>query len=375
VKRNAQKLPPVDQWRIIGRAHLLAYLRNRTTLYRGGGAEIAEGEIGDCAEMDKHVIGAGDRPFPARKPGELCEKRVYGFHPHREVAADAHDQPRRKSIHLSASLRAYGHAKHLAPRDLRTRLAVAFVLDRLVRLNEARAELHFILLEGARRTARMPGYQLESMTRDLHDTLSEAVEHLTRIADAKTDRQLLALIKRRLVEGQPPRMVTPVLVPMTSNVAFEDLIDRESNIAFDFAGQGRAERMGWLSKNAAWLVWDPKRKGKIESGFQLFGSATWIMFWENGYRALGTLDDNADGRIAGVELEGLALWHDENANGISDAGEVQPVTDQGIVALSYAHHRASTTLWISRAGVTFRDGRSRPTYDWLMRSRDVLARN
>ena len=84
----------------------------------------------------------------------------------------------------------------------------------------------------------------------------------------------------------------------------------------------------------AWLVFDKQSTGSITSGLQLFGNVTFWLFWRNGYDALRALDDDGDGRIAGAELAGLALWHDRNADGVSDRGEVRPVSEWGIVSLS-----------------------------------------
>lgn len=52
--KNAQNLPPAVQWRMIGRVHLLAYLRQVATLhvYRERPDDIAEGKIDDCAKLD-----------------------------------------------------------------------------------------------------------------------------------------------------------------------------------------------------------------------------------------------------------------------------------------------------------------------------------
>lgn len=147
----------------------------------------------------------------------------------------------------------------------------------------------------------------------------------------------------------------------------------QDRVSFDLTGQGLPLRGGWLKKNAAWLVWDPQSKGKITSGFQLFGSVTWLTPWENGYLALGALDDNGDGKIAGDELKGLSLWRDANANGISDKGEVKPVAYWQIVSLGYRHKRQSKEAWISEAGVTFANGETRPTYDWIIRTQLVTA--
>jgi hypothetical protein len=156
------------------------------------------------------------------------------------------------------------------------------------------------------------------------------------------------------------------LVPLVANADISSLIDRQSKVAFDFSGQGERMQLGWLTDKAAWLVWDPRHTGRIDSGFQMFGSVTWIAFWENGYLPLGSLDDNGDGRLAGEELRGLALWHDMNANGVSDPGEVKPVADYKITALSYSYARFGDNMWVAAKGAAFADGSVLPTYDWLL---------
>jgi hypothetical protein len=211
------------------------------------------------------------------------------------------------------------------------------------------------------------------MNWELHTVLSEGVEHFARIAVSSGDKALIAEVKSRLDAAPPAIMVTPVLIPLKKKVAFEALIDRASPVAFDFAGQGRAQQLGWLTADAAWLVWDPKHTKKIVSGHQLFGSVTWVAFWDNGYQALGSLDDNGDGKISGKELKGLALWRDANGDGKSSAAEVKPLAAHGITALRYGYTRRSNELWQSDKGVTFRSGETRPTYDWELRSPAILA--
>lgn len=218
---------------------------------------------------------------------------------------------------------------------------------------------------GLRRTAPLPGYQLNTLDWDTYAVLSETADHLARIPADGADRQDAATLKRRLNRAQPPRMVSPILVPLVAGAKFDDLVDPRAKASFDFTGQGPAERMGWLKGDAAWLVWDPKGREKIVSGFQLFGSVSWTAFWKNGYHALGSLDDDGDG--------GLALWRDRNGNGVSERGEVKPVTAYGIVALSYAHDRVRENLWLSPGGATFSDGEVRPTYDWVVRPAPVLV--
>ena len=367
-------LDRATRWRAIGRVHLIAYLRQAAILptYRNQPGVLAEGRIGDCAELDAQAQGrGGPQNFPPAKPGERCEAREYSLGPKPEISQGDRALAAPPNRHLSAAIDAYTRAKSLEPGHLRTRLALAFAFDRAGRKPFARAELRFIAQEGLRRTASLNSG--EPMDWEMHVVLSEAVAHFTLIAKSRADKNLIAALKRRLDASPPAMYVTPVLVPLKSRVAFEELTDRASSVKFDFTGQGRAHRLGWINKNAAWLVWDPKNKGHIHSGFQLFGSVTWLAFWDNGYQPLAALDDNGDGKLSGAELKGLALWRDKDGDGVSDPGEVKPVAAHGIVALSYANKHVRDDLWVARKGVTFANGETRSTYDWQLREKLLLS--
>lgn len=379
VERNAQGLTPAQQARTIGRLHLLAYLRKteKLAVYRDHPQQVAEGHIGDCITLDEQVIGKDNRRWPKAKPGEMCEARSYHLEPRREIPYSSNLPV--PNAHLTAAVAAYSRAKQLEPDNLRTRLALAFGLDRIGQRERACDELRFVArrgLELVRPPLRAIGNERiypiapPPMPTDweTHVVLSEAVAHFWEIATSPDDRRLAAALKERLDQSPPLRYVTPILIPLQANAAFETLIERASPVGFDFTGQGEHGPIGWLDSNAAWLVWDPRGTQKIASGFQLFGSVTWVAFWDNGYLALGALDDDGDGQIAGAELHGLALWQDLNSNGRSDEGEVSPLAARGIVALDYSYERANDDLWISKTGVTFADGEVRPSYDWQMHS-------
>ena len=100
----------------------------------------------------------------------------------------------------------------------------------------------------------------------------------------------------------------------------------------------------------------------------MFGNATFWVFWRDGYAALSALDDNGDGVLRGPELRGLALWRDLNGNGVSDPGEVAPVSDWGIVAIRCDGATNAAGLLANPAGVGLRDGSTRATYDWIAES-------
>jgi hypothetical protein len=101
---------------------------------------------------------------------------------------------------------------------------------------------------------------------------------------------------------------------------------------------------------------------------QLFGSVTFWLFWPNGYEALRALDDNHDGSLAGRELAGMAIWRDGNSDGVSDSGEVKPLSQWGIVKLScvYEWDESEVAVAFSRQGATFENGTTRRTYDILL---------
>ena len=369
LERNAQKLPAAERWRAIGRVHLLAYLRKSEalTVYRDDADRLAEGRIDACSVLDAETMGRGSREnFPPAKPGERCEARTYTLGPRREAPGALESARLPADGHLRAAIAAYRQARVLERGNLRTRVALAFAYDRAARGREALDELRFVAREGLRRLPRAGRKGEPASDWELHTVLSEAQAHLALVARQKSDRKLAADLKMRLEQAPPIVAVTPILVPLGARDAFADLVDPQAQVRFDFTGQGPAQRAGWLRPDAAWLVWDPNLKGRIRSGFQLFGSVTWVASWDNGFRALGALDDNGDGELAGLELDGLSLWQDANGDGFSDEGEVAPVTAHGIVSLEYTHVRVSDTYWESAAGVRFADGRVRPTYDWLL---------
>jgi hypothetical protein len=145
-----------------------------------------------------------------------------------------------------------------------------------------------------------------------------------------------------------------------------DITDPGARVLFDADGSGVPKRWTWITPDAGWLVYDQRGTRDVGSALQMFGSVTFWLFWENGYRALRALDDNGDRRLTGTELTSLAIWRDRNRNGLSEPGEVQPVAAWGIVSLSCEYEIDAThpdEIPFSPSGVIFRDGSSRPTFD------------
>jgi hypothetical protein len=154
---------------------------------------------------------------------------------------------------------------------------------------------------------------------------------------------------------QTPRVVTPIVFSLSDQPAtLADLLEENKIVRFDLDGDGRTEWWPWVNAETGILVWDPKGKGRIESGVQLFGSVTWWMSWRNGYEPLASLDDDRDGFLCGSELKGIAVWQDRNGNGISDRGEVVPATSRGIVEIAVTPNSGEVAPW-NAAGIRWRD--------------------
>ena len=136
------------------------------------------------------------------------------------------------------------------------------------------------------------------------------------------------------------------------------------------------------SSKAPLLVYDPDHNGKINDGTQLFGNWTFggkrtaslgagvgPSLWRDGFEALASLDADGDGKIDNAELKPLALWFDDNQNGIAEPGEVIPVADLGVTAIYYQPDRRdpiTKSLIVSR-GFERTDGgivRTGAAVDW-----------
>jgi hypothetical protein len=198
----------------------------------------------------------------------------------------------------------------------------------------------------------------------------EAIRYLVPLLDREKDKEEIARLRKRASElSRMPRPITPVAIPLRPDLTAMDVTNFDANVLFDADGSGIAKRWTWITADAGWLVFDQRGAQQIDSALQLFGNVTFWLFWENGYRALRALDDNGDRRLTAAELAGLAIWHDRNVNGTSEHREVRSVSEWGIVSLSCDYEFDANhpdEIAYSPAGVTFRDGSSRPTFDIVL---------
>lgn len=112
---------------------------------------------------------------------------------------------------------------------------------------------------------------------------------------------------------------------------------REFAKFFDITGDGSEEFTEWIAVNAKDGLLVMPENGKVENALQLFGTAGG---YANGFEKLSLLcDKNGDGWVDGKELEGLAIWIDDNDNAICDNGELKALADFGITRLATAQNK------------------------------------
>ncbi len=276
------------------------------------------------------------------------------------------DKEKAAKAHLAKAVERYKEAVKLAPDNLPARLGYSWTLEQSGKTADAVKEYRALLEDAWKKES-----ELKSLPLGGHTITVEAAGYLIPLLDKDKDKEEIATLSERTAKLKKlPRPMTPIAIPLRDGLRAADLEDHAASVAFDADGSGLKKKWTWITKDAGWLVYDPQRKGEVTSALQMFGGVTFWLFWETGYDALASLDDNGDGVLAGAELKGLAIWHDANGNGICDPGEVKSLREYGIVALSCRFERDRNhpdRIAFSPKGVTFRDGRTRPTFDLILK--------
>ena len=302
-----------------------------------------------------------DEPYYGIKPNII---------PYKPVTAPTEAAARAARRHLTQGIAQYEAALAIEPGNLLARLGYGWMLDQAGAKERAVAEY--------RRVVRDAWVKEEHAQRILPEDkffTHEAAGYLISLLDPLRDAEEIADLraKQQVIETKPARAITPLAIPLIDAAKPRDIVAPHARVPFDADGSGLRRHWSWIATKAGWLVHDPAGAGRITSALQWFGNVTFWLFWDNGYRALAALDDDASGELSGDELRDLAIWHDRNTNGISEAGEVRPLSDHGIVGLScrYLAANSLTFAGISPDGVRLSDGRTRTSYDVMLRPADV----
>ena len=184
--------------------------------------------------------------------------------------------------------------------------------------------------------------------------------------DPKVSKEITENISKiGLIGVGKPQLMTPIIFTLENHNSVSELLNSSLNVNFDLDGDGKIELWPWLKNTTGLLVWDPLATGRITSGRQLFGSVTWWVFFQNGYQALDTLDDNRDGQLSGDELVGISTWFDKNSNGISEPGEIIELKALDIKSIGTKPTGETNNMPMHSSGITLFNGKKLPSYDWI----------
>ncbi len=264
--------------------------------------------------------------------------------------------------HLAQALETYEAGLKLAPTDAVGRLGYAWCLEQAGQKEAAIAEYRKVIDHAWKNEGELTqaGLRFRSL-------VTEAAGYLKPLLNASKDAAEIKDLDEKVAKiNAIPRPVTPIAIPLVNGLTANDFADHKHTVKFDADGSGLQRSWTWIKPGSGWLVYDKQNTGRVDSALQLFGNVTFWMFWQHGYEPLAALDDNHDGVLRGSELDDLAIWCDANSNGRSETGEVKSLAAHGIVALSCAYEidmQHPDRIEFSRAGVTFEDGTTRPTFD------------
>lgn len=295
----------------------------------------------------------------------------YGYEPYlipygREVVKGSEDQKAAAQAHLEKALRHYEAALKLAPESLLGNLGYAWMLQQVGERRRA-IELYRRVIARAWPSEKEKGVSGPGARFFTNEAAGYLIPLLDRERDAKEIQELQAM---QYHFASLPRAITPIAIPLTDDIRAADVLDRAARVRFDADGSGLRREWSWIGRRAGWLVYDAGGRGDISSALQLFGNVSFWLFWPNGYHALSALDDDGNGSIEGLEMRDLSVWQDANGNGISDTGEVLPLTSHGIASLSFRYEEGDgiELAALSPEGLRMHDGRTRATYDIILRS-------
>jgi hypothetical protein len=174
--------------------------------------------------------------------------------------------------------------------------------------------------------------------------------------------------------GQP---CSPLIINLTQGPW--TLSGAADPVLFDIDADGTLDKITWTQRGSGlgFLAWDRNANGRIDNGAELFGTATPLSSGTtalNGFDALREFDDNNDEvvDIQDARWPQLVLWVDVNHDGISDPGEINPITESDLLALHVNYSEISKR---DRYANAFRymshvelSGGRRPYYDVYFRA-------
>lgn len=147
----------------------------------------------------------------------------------------------------------------------------------------------------------------------------------------------------------------------------------DDGVLFDLNDDGEPVLSGWTvsGRDDVFVVRDVNRNGTIDTGAELFGSATRLANGSraaNGFAALADLDSNSNGQFDSGDAawREVGVWLDRNHNGYSERGELYSLERAGVKSISVEYLKAQEVDTYGN------ETRQRSTYTRQIRGGTVL---
>jgi len=120
----------------------------------------------------------------------------------------------------------------------------------------------------------------------------------------------------------------------------------DASFLFDLDADGVAEPTVWASHDDGVLVMDLDGSGAIENGSEVLSNQFTGFGFGSSMEALRSLDANVDGSVDARDalFADLRLWHDNNGDGLTQAGELLALDGFGISAISVVEEMRNETI-------------------------------
>lgn len=136
---------------------------------------------------------------------------------------------------------------------------------------------------------------------------------------------------------------------------------QDSQAFYDIRGDGWRYRTGWITGGDGLLAFDANGDGQIAGKGEL-SFAQYKAGAKTDLEGLQAFDSNGDGKVSALDTlyQQLRVWRDANGNGLSEAGEVQTLTEAGIQSIGLqSDHQfriSGDNVIHGNAQVTLQDG-------------------
>ena len=132
--------------------------------------------------------------------------------------------------------------------------------------------------------------------------------------------------------------------------------NRDTNVSFDWDGDGLRNQTGWVGRDDGFLMFDRDGNGTVSNGGELSftGDKPGAKSDLDGLRAF---DSNGDGHFSSADetFGSFRIWRDANGNGTSETSEISSLGEAGVASIALTGQAVNQT-WAWGDNITINNG-------------------